>query len=106
MTLARHGEFSLFAAVAAGNLLEDPVDVWWEMARSVHGWGKVQLVERLCRRAEDRPDLQDWLLRQGCVNDILPEYRAFACATGGRLIEALSADQVDDGLRERASGPG
>ncbi len=37
--LARHDEFTLFAAVAAGNLVADPVDVWWGMARRVHGWG-------------------------------------------------------------------
>src|SRR5262245_40823612 len=46
---ARHDEFTLFAAVAVGNLLGDPVDTWWEMARGVHGWGKVQLVGHLCR---------------------------------------------------------
>jgi hypothetical protein len=100
--LARHDEFTLFAAVAAGNLLADPVDVWWEMARNVHGWGKVQLVERLCQRAEDHPDLRDWLLRHGCDNDIMPEYLAFVCATAGRLIEALSGDDVDDELLEGA----
>src|SRR5256885_1714650 len=61
-----------FRAASAGNLLADPLDVWWEMAPSVHGWGKVQLVERLCQRAEDRPDLRDWLLRHGCDNAIMP----------------------------------
>ncbi len=100
--LARHDEFTLFAAVAAGNLLADPVDVWWDMARNVHGWGKVQLVGRLCQRAEDRPELRDWLLRHGCANDIMPEYLAFACATAGRLIEALSGEEVDDELIDGA----
>jgi hypothetical protein len=41
---ARHDEFTLYSAVAASNLLPDPVDVWWKMAQNVHGWGKVQLV--------------------------------------------------------------
>jgi hypothetical protein len=87
--------------VAVGNLVPDPVDVWWEMARHVHGWGKVQLVERLARRADDRPELRAWLLRHGCANDILPDYLAHACAVGGRLIEALSED-VDDELLDGA----
>jgi hypothetical protein len=100
--LARHDEFTLFAAVAVGNLLADPVEVWWQMARRVHGWGKVQLVERLCRHAEDHPDLQAWLLRHGCANDIMPEYLAHACATGGGLIEALSGDAVDEELLDGA----
>ena len=100
--LARHDEFTLFAAVAAGNLVGDPVDVWWDMARRVHGWGKVQLVERLARRADDRPDLRAWLLRHGCDNDVMPDYLAHSCAVGGRLIEALSEDAVDDELLDGA----
>lgn len=100
--LASHDEFTLFAAVAAGNLVNDPVDVWWEMARRVHGWGKVQLVERLARRAEDRPDLRAWLVRHGCDNNIMPEYLAHACAVGGHLIEALSEEVVDDELLDGA----
>jgi hypothetical protein len=100
--LARHDEFTLFCAVVVGNLLADPVDVIWQMAQRVHGWGKVQLVERLAGEVEDRPDIQVWLLRHGCKNTIMPEYLAFACATGGRLIEVLSADQVDDELLDGA----
>ena len=41
-------------------------------------------------------------MRHGCDNDIMPEYLAHACATGGRLIEALSGDEVDDELLEGA----
>jgi hypothetical protein len=100
--LARHDEFTLFAAVAVANLVEDPVVEWWEMARHVQGWGKVHLVERLCQHGSDRDDLRDWLLRHGCANDVMPEYLALACAAGGRLAEALAEDEPDDELLDGA----
>jgi hypothetical protein len=102
MTLARHDEFTLFAAVAVGNLQADPTDAWWAMARRVQGWGKVHLVEWLCESVEDRPDIRDWLLRHGCANEVMPEYLAYGCATAGHLLEALSEDEPDDELLDGA----
>ncbi len=102
LTLARHDEFTLYAAVAAGNLLPDPTDVWWTMARNVHGWGKIHVVERLSRRVDDRPDVQDWLIRHGCENTVMPEYLACLCARGGRLAQALEAGRADDELLDGA----
>ncbi len=98
VTLARHDEFTLFAVVAVGNLMTDPTDVWWTMARNVHGWGKIQVVERLCGRVDDRPEIQDWLLRHGCENEILPEYLACFCARAGRLARALATERPDKEL--------
>jgi hypothetical protein len=104
MTLARHDEFTLHAAFAAGNRLtvEDAVQVWWEMAQNVSGWGKIHTVEQLCRHLANRPDIQAWLLRHGCANSIMPEYLAHCCATAGHLREALSADVVDKELLDGA----
>ncbi len=96
ITISRHDEFTLFAAIAVANILDDPTDAWWAMARSVHGWGKVHLVERLCGRVEDRPDIRDWLVRHGCNNEIMPEYLACCCARAGHMAEALDADDPDE----------
>lgn len=98
LTLARHDEFTLYAAVAVGNLMDDPADVWWTMARNVHGWGKIQVVERLCGRVDDRPEIQDWLIRHGCDNEVLPEYLACYCARAGRLAQALETERPDQEL--------
>ena len=57
LTLGRHDEFTLFAAVALWNSLEDsedPEPALWELARNVDGWGRIQLVERLATRATRR----------------------------------------------------
>jgi hypothetical protein len=99
---ARHDEFALYAAVAASNIVDDPTDIWWEMARSVHGWGKIHLVERLGKHAGGRPDLQAWFLRHGCQNDVMEEYLAFTCATAGDLAGALAGDKFDDELIDGA----
>ena len=100
--VARHDEFALYAAVAASNIVEDPTDIWWEMAAHVHGWGKIHLVERLGKHAGGRPDLQAWLLRHGCQNDIMDEYLAFTCATAGDLAGALAGGNTDDALIDGA----
>ena len=102
-TLAGHDEFTLYAAVAAANLVEDPVEEWWAMARRVNGWGKVHLVERLCQRAEDNDPLRAWLIRSGCANEVMPEYLALDCAMAGGLAEQLAVPEPDDELLDGAA---
>ncbi|MBI3924677.1 MAG: hypothetical protein HY319_03980 [Armatimonadetes bacterium] len=101
--LSRHDEFTLYAAVAAANLLEDPLDVWWDMAKNVRGWGKIHLVERLCERCEEREDLKRWLLEEGCSNDVMDEYLAFLCASAGDLARAVNTANPSEELLDGAS---
>lgn len=101
-TLARHDEFTLFAAVAIGNLCEDPADHWLELAQTVHGWGKIHLVERLTESAPESADIRDWLLRKGCGNEVEEGYLAFLCASAGDLAGALAAEEIDDELLDGA----
>jgi hypothetical protein len=101
-TLARHDEFTLFAAVAIGNLCEEPADHWLELAGTVRGWGKIHLVERLTEAAPERPDIRDWLLREGCRNEVEEGYLAYLCASAGDLAGALAAEEIDDALLDGA----
>jgi hypothetical protein len=87
LTLGRHDEFTLYAAVALANGQDDPVDDLWRLARQVHGWGRVHLVERLA--ATDRPDVLDWILREGFRNSVTDEYLAHLAATRGHLRARL-----------------
>lgn len=98
-TFGRHEEFTLFAAVALGHILPDPVDAWFDLARQVRGWGKVHLVGRLVKHA-DREPLRDWLLRYGCANTVDDNLSAHAIATHCRLHDALAVSQPDDQLLE------
>jgi len=98
---AAHDEFTLYCSVAFTNLVADPVDALWEAAKAANGWGKIQAVERLAPLARDRPDVQRWLLVDGCENSVMNEYLAYTCATGGGLAGALAGD-VDDALLDGA----
>ena len=51
MKLGGQDEFSLFAAVALGRTAAYPEQRLWELAKQVHGWGRIQIVERLTRSA-------------------------------------------------------
>ncbi|WP_431104237.1 hypothetical protein [Roseateles noduli] len=98
MRLGLHDEFTLYVAVALSNSLptDEAEKALWTLARSVDGWGRIHLVERLSRTG--RADLKAWLLRDGYKNSIMVEYLAHPCANGGNLLAALQADTVDDAL--------
>lgn len=94
--LGRHDEFTLFCAVALEHTCEPPDEELWQVAKNVHGWGRIHVVERL--RATENPAIRDWLLRQGYRNSVMHEYLAYSCAVGGGLRAALEQEIVDDEL--------
>ncbi|MFD2661873.1 limonene hydroxylase [Paenibacillus thailandensis] len=100
LTLGKHEEFTLYAAVAIQNGMKNGNEVLFELAKSVHGWGKIHIVERL---EPTSPHMKDWLLRHGCSNTVMNEYLACVCARKGDLKEALSSDRVDKDLFEGAT---
>jgi len=95
LTIGRHEEFTLYAAVAIHNGMEDSNEVLFELAKHVRGWGKIHIVERL---EPSRPQIKDWLLRHGCQNSVMNEYLACICARNGNLRGALSVDRIDEEL--------
>jgi hypothetical protein len=102
MTYARHDEFTMYAVTALERVTDDVLAAELAMAEQVRGWGKVSLVERIIEHGSDRADVSDWLLRRGFENAVMYEYVAYACATAGRLHEALAADTIDAELRHGA----
>jgi hypothetical protein len=98
ITLGKHDEFTLYSAVAIRNMSKDYEEGLWELAKSVDGWGKIQVVEHLAET--DNPDIKAWLLREGYKNDIMYEYLAYTCAVSGGLKQAITKDAVDDQLIE------
>jgi hypothetical protein len=89
-TFARHEEFTLYAAIALANIVEDPVDEWLELVRHVDGWGRIELVELLVR--EPRADACAYLLRGGFRNDVMYGYTAQIVAQSCDLAGALDGD--------------
>jgi len=91
--LGRHEEFTLYSAVALSNIMKDPEMQLWNMAKTVSGWGRIHLVERLSRT--QKPQIKNWLLRDGYKNSIMYEYLAYPCAVGGDLRAALEKPEID-----------
>ena len=62
LLLGAHDEFTLYAAVALGNWSEGERDVF-DLAQRVHGWGRVQAVQRLA--GTNDAEIKRWMLLRG-----------------------------------------
>ncbi|MEU3448306.1 hypothetical protein AB0H29_13940 [Streptomyces thermolilacinus] len=68
------------------------------LADRVAGWGRVYVVEALCRL--DDPAVRPWLLRRACDGDHLNEYFAGKAAEAARLHDALEELGDDEELAD------
>jgi hypothetical protein len=91
--LGRHDEFTAYAVDAFTSGLADPEPALWDLAKHVHGWGRIECVDRLAGTRD--PAIQDWILRDGFRNAVMDEYLAYTAATVGGLLEALRGENVD-----------
>jgi hypothetical protein len=66
------------------------------LAERVAGWGRVYVVEALCRRGA--ASSRAWLLRRACDGDYLNGYFAGEVATSAHLHEAITSTGADDDL--------
>lgn len=96
LTLGRHEEFTLYAAVALGNSEEDSELSLWALACLVTGWGRIQIIERLVETRDEQ--IKAWMLREGYRNDIMDEYTALICVRTGDLLGALRCPGPDEKL--------
>lgn len=97
-----HEEFTLYVAVAVQRSFDEPDLPLLNLARRVHGWGRVHLVERLA--ASHQPEVRDWLLRGGYHNAVMDEYVAYLVAERCDLRTALDAPEIDGELLDAAGG--
>jgi hypothetical protein len=66
------------------------------LAQRVGGWGRVYVVEALCRQTPRAA--RHWLLRHSCAGDFLNGYFAGDVATAAHLHEAVVGSDIDDDL--------
>jgi hypothetical protein len=87
-----------FGALAADALepLPGGTDALLWLGDRVTGWGRVDVVEKLCRL--DDPAVRHWLLRRACEGHYLDRYFAGKVATVARLHEALGELAGDSGM--------
>lgn len=89
--IARHEEFTLYAAVALSTGADDPVGELLALLPDVSLWGATELSELLIAADDERA--RAVLLRQGASIG-----NALSLAVGCDLRDALEQDDVDDGL--------
>lgn len=98
--IGRHDEFTLAVADAYRNGLADPEPELFDLARRVHGWGRIHLVERLANTTD--PRILDWILLEGYRNDVTIGYLAHLAVTVGDLAGRLTAPQPSRALLDAA----
>jgi Cyclic nucleotide-binding domain len=54
---------------ATSDVTDDPAQALWSIARRVHGWGRIQVVERL--NGTGNLEIQGWMLREGFRNEVM-----------------------------------
>ena len=112
-TLGLYDEFTLPAVI---NMLEwdRPVQEVFDIAKKVHGWGRIHAVDRLEPATQE---ISDWIFREGIDNTIDPGYSVFTCwmasqadqrikepmdredyEAAARMLEALLKDTPAPGL--------
>ncbi len=93
-TLALSDEFSLFAIFNMFNWSNGNDEVF-ELAKRVHGWGRVHAVAHFDAQTQE---MKDWLLAEGINNAVLPDYSALDVYRKAdialRLKEKISDEQL------------
>ena len=98
-TLALSDEFTLYCLdilVYCLDILvqlEDLNEEIFEIAKKVKGWGRIYIIEYL---QATNNEIKEWILEEGCHNDVLPAYTAYTCAEKINLIEILNQDKISN----------
>lgn len=98
-TLGKHEEFTPYVIYALKNGTKQANNQIWQLAQSVHGWGKMAAVEQL---EATTPEIKHWLLTKGCENIIMSDYLAYTCAIKGELAVALYQETISKELYDGA----
>ncbi|KOG37760.1 hypothetical protein AQJ84_38500 [Streptomyces resistomycificus] len=93
--------FGPLAAHAMERLPDGAGALLW-LADRVAGWGRVYVVEALCRLVEGHPDVRHWLLRNAVDGDFLNGYFAGKVALAAGLHQALVGAVADAEVVEHA----
>lgn len=93
LTFGAYDEFTWFAArYLSSGACRDGNAALFELARHVHGWGRIHAVNYL--RPETR-EISNWLLYEGAKNTIVPQYSADLC-----LLKSGAADRLNEEITE------
>ncbi len=92
--LAHSEEFTDYVIANSSNWKEDEKqDFYFELAKKLKGWGKINVVEMM---KADTKEKKDWLLCHGCKNTVLYAYLGYECAMKSDLYERLKTGNFSD----------
>ena len=91
-TIGLSDEFTLFAVFVMLRWADGNNEVW-ELAKKVHGWGRIHAVERL---EPDTEEIRRWILREGVHNNVMPAYSALTCWHKSGAEEILRGDPTKE----------
>lgn len=105
--IARHDEFTFFAINTLNSFAHNQGTIDYtkellELVYVVEGWGRIFIIFELLKLPL-KPDIKQWLLREGYKNSINYQYTAYAVAVAGDLLEELKVAQVDEKLLDGAA---
>lgn len=95
-TVGLSDEFSIFAIFVMLRWEDGNREVW-ELAKKIHGWGRVHAVERIEPTTDD---IKHWLLVDGVHNWVMPAYSALTCWQKSDAVTVLRGNPT----REEFSG--
>ena len=90
--LALSDEFTLYCLIIFVKL-EDSNEEIFEIAKKVKGWGRIYTIEYL---QATNNEIKEWILEEGCHNNVLPAYTAYTCAKKINLVEILNEDKISN----------
>ena len=88
--LALSDEFTLYCLNIFVKL-ENSNEEIFKIAKKVKGWGRVHSIGYL---EVTNDEIKEWILEEGCHNDVLPAYTAYTCAKKINLVEILNEDKI------------
>lgn len=91
LDIALCDEFTVFVLWAVRNL-EDGNDLVFSIAQKAHGWGRIHAVAMLEPETEE---IRQWLLEDGCNNEVYPGYSAIHC-----FVKADVRTLLKNGLKQ------
>ena len=96
-------EFSLFAIFVMSRWKDGNNEIF-DLARKVHGWGRIHAIDRI--RPENE-QIRRWLLLEGTHNDVMDSYSALPCWNNSGAGEILKNDPTKEeytGIRDLIRG--
>lgn len=99
LLFSQHDEFTYFSLLCLENFEDRFQSDCFMLAQCVFGWGRIHTVRALLPTlTESDKDLSEWLVREGFHNTVSDAYLAALVVDQGRLLERLSANEIDNGL--------